>query len=224
MSLTSRITYRLQPKGLTLVLLVFCLAGAKTVDAERIVYIDSTATVEAFDSASPPSWAKMRAEDAIQRKVNEITFNITYKDQTVRWGLGNKIGFDHPTKGAERRAVVDRVLEYLGDVLNESAPATCDIQFDTSETDGAGFLATAGPLFFETPNGFRNGLAYQHITTGIDPARNSADIVCRVDFGFPWHTSTAAEVPENRVDLFTALLHELAHGLGMLSVLSLIHI
>ncbi|GMV91946.1 MAG: hypothetical protein AMXMBFR82_17240 [Candidatus Hydrogenedentota bacterium] len=186
--------------------------------AERVFYIDSSGVVESFDSASPPAWAAMRPEHATQRKVNEITFNVSYKDQTARWGLGNNIGFDHPTLGVERRAVVERVLEYLGDVLNEAGPAECDIQFNTSETDGSGFLATAGPLFFEEPHGFGNGLAFQHITTGVDPAPDTADIVCRVDFGFPWYTDAAPQVPEDRLDLFTALLHELTHGLGLLSV------
>ncbi len=201
--------------GIAIVLAVLAPTGSL---AERVFYIDSTGTVESFDSAAPPGWAAMRAEHSTQRKINQITFNLTYKDQTARWGLGNNVGFDHPTLGVERRAVVDRVLEYLGDVLNESGPAECDIQFDTSETDGSGFLATAGPLFFEEPHGFGNGLAFQHITTGVDPSPDTADIVCRVDFGFPWYTDAAPQVPENRLDLFTALLHELTHGLGLLSV------
>jgi len=198
---------------------VLCIAGLTgPAYAERLVYVDCTGTVDSYESTRPPSWAAFDAPDATRNKFNEITFNVIYRDQTTNFGFGNNIGFDHPRLGIERRAVVERVLEYLGDVLNESAPATCDIIFKISETDGTGYLATAGPLFFETPNGFRSGLAHQHITTGIDPAPNSADIVCTVDFGFPWYNDAAPETPPNRFDLFTALLHELTHGLGLLSV------
>ena len=199
-------------------LCVGCLAASGPAIAEHTYYVDCTGVVKSFESTRPPTWAALHARDATRLKLNEITFNITYKDQTANWGFGNHIGFDHPSLGLERRAVVERVLEYLGDVLNESAPAACDIVFDVSETDGSGFLATAGPLFFEIPNGFRSGLALQHITTGIDPSPDSADIVCKVDFGYPWYTDAMPDTPANRFDLFTALLHELTHGLGMLSV------
>jgi hypothetical protein len=209
---------RIQDRLWNATLFAACVAVACSAYADRIVYVDCTGAVRSFDSAQTPSWAATDAENATRLKFNQIAFNVTYKDQTTNWGLGNKIGFDHPIRGLERRAVVARVLEYLGDVLNETAPAECDIVFEISETDGAGFLATAGPLFFDTPHGFRSGLAFQHITTGIDPAPGSADIVCTVDFGYPWYTDASPQTPASRFDLFTALLHELTHGLGLLSV------
>ena len=188
------------------------------VQAQGVAYLNSAGERDRFDAKQAPEWARVDATGTEQFKFNEIAFTVTYKDRTAFGGRGNKRGFDDPIEGLERRAVVERVLTYLGDVLNETAPAACEIVFDTSQTDGKGFLATAGPLFFEDPVGFRNGFAYDHITTGQDPLADSADIVCRVDFGYPWYTDAAPTVPEGAFDLFTALLHEFTHGMGLLSL------
>jgi hypothetical protein len=187
--------------------------------ADNVVYLDCSGRHDVFEAATLPEWAQAGPSPTKRLKFNEVTFNVTYKDVTVNSGAGNRRGFDHPVLGEERRAVVDRVLEYVGDVLNEGNPAECDIVFDVSESDGRDYLATAGPLFFQDPNGFRGGFAFDHITTGIDPLPGAADIVCRVDFGFPWYTKASLAVPDGEFDLFTALLHELTHGLGMLSVM-----
>ncbi|MCC6489873.1 MAG: hypothetical protein IT364_20455 [Candidatus Hydrogenedentes bacterium] len=186
--------------------------------AQGVAYLNSAGERDRFDAAQPPDWARVDSAGADQFKFNEIAFTVTYKDRTAFGGRGNNRGFDDPTRGLERRAVVERVLAYLGDVLNETAPAACEIVFDSSQTDSKGFLATAGPLFFEDPAGFRNGFAFDHITTGLDPLEGSGDIICRVDFGYPWYTDAAPTVPEGTFDLFTALLHELTHGMGLLSL------
>ena len=195
----------------------YCLHGAH---AQGVVYVNSAGQRVRFDAAEAPDWARVDSVGAVHLKFNEVTFSVTYKDCTANRGRGNNQGFDDPQMGLGRRAAVERVLEYLGDVLNETAPATCEIVFDTSQTDGKGFLATAGPLFFASPHGFRNGFAFDHITTGLDPLEGSADIVCQVDFAFPWYTDADPAVPEDAYDLYSALLHEITHGIGLISLIS----
>ncbi|MBX7255836.1 MAG: hypothetical protein K1Y02_05705 [Candidatus Hydrogenedentes bacterium] len=193
---------------------IAAVALCGTAWAVPIGYTDCEGYTVIFDSDNPPAWAVQPLVPSHRAKFNQITFNVTYLDVTNN----NNIGFDDPALGTARRDVVDRVLEYLGDVLNESSPATCDIVFNVSETDGTSFLASAGPYFSVSPNGFSSGFAHQHITTGVDPSGSVADVTCTVDFGWPWYTAAATTVPGGQYDLFSVLLHEMTHGLGILSL------
>lgn len=182
---------------------------------EPVAYTDCQGNTVVFDSASPPAWAKQQANPSRRAKYNQISFNVTYLDVQNN----NNIGFDDPASGAARRDVVDRVLEYVGDVLNESGTATCDIVFNVSQTDGTQYLASAG-TYFPVSVGFSTGYAFEHLSTGVDPSPSVADITCTVDFGWTWYTGAATEVPGGHFDLYSVLLHEMTHGLGILSLSS----
>ncbi len=192
----------------------FALAAAGTAWSVEVGYTDCEGSTIVFDSAKPPSWAIPAAVPTHRAKYNQILFNITYLDVQN----DNNKGFDDPVLGAARRDVVNRVLEYIGDVLNETAPAACDIVFNVSKTDASGFLASAGPFYLTSPNGFSSGFAQEHIATGVDSLPGTADISSTVDFGYPWYTASAVPVTAGQYDLFSVLLHEMTHGLGVLSL------
>ncbi|MBI1291635.1 hypothetical protein GC173_10395 [bacterium] len=136
------------------------------------------------------------------------TFNITYDD-------GAGVGFNDATHGANRKAVVDAVLTYIGERLDHTG--TCDVVFETSQSDGTGFLASAGTLYFVGENDYAGGFAFDHLTTGTDPDGGSADIYCTVDFGYTWNNDTGPVGP-GEFDLYSTLLHEMTHGLGIASL------
>jgi len=138
-----------------------------------------------------------------------ITWNITYVD-------GAGVGFNDATFGAARKATLDAVLVYIDSVLGETG--TCDIEVDASEFGGDGFLAAAGTSFFGSPT-YQGGTALTHITTGTDPNPGGPEISMVVDFGYPWHLGTGP-IPGSptQFDLFSVLLHEITHGLGILSL------
>jgi len=138
-----------------------------------------------------------------------ITWNVSYADVTSSSG----VGFDDPTEGAARRETVAAVLSYLNTILDASG--IIDLKVNQSQTDGAGFLATAGPYFF-TSSGFSNGFAYDHATTGNDPAGSFPDAQTTFDFGYTWNSGTDP-VAGGEYDLFTVALHEIIHALGILS-------
>jgi len=138
-----------------------------------------------------------------------ITFNLSFAD------AGTGVGFDDPTLGATRLATVNSVISYLDSILYHPG-GRCDILFERSQTDATGFLAFATPLFLFQP-GFAPGAAHTHITTGTDILPSQPDMSITFDFGYQWNNDLGS--PEfNEFDLFTVTLHELVHGLGLISV------
>jgi len=208
--LRERPTFLQETRLYTLILFLAFMVPAL---AEEIIFLDSTGQTERIDSKSPGRHALPAPETPRSwLKSGNTTWNITYQDVVSHTGQG----FDDPSKGAARRLVVARVLTYLNDVLNASPPASIDIVFDVSETDGSGYLASAGSYFWSTPQ-FTNGFCFEHITTGTDPAPSMPDIFCTVDFGYAWYTGTENPAP-SEIDFFSVMLHEMTHGLGFLSL------
>ncbi len=166
--------------------------------------------VKVIDTDAPGFGAKPRSASADEVFFNGITWTITYEDED----LGNGIGFDDPDFGAQRKARLEDALEYISLVLNETGEL--DVFVEESETDGSDFLASAGTFLDETPS-FQTGLAFDHIQAGADPAPSFEDIFVVVDFGYPWNEDTGAAVFPD-FDLISVLIHEMGHGIGMLSL------
>ena len=142
-----------------------------------------------------------------------ITFNITYNDVVN----DTNIGFDDPTFGATRQATIASMTSYLNSVLDHNG--TIDLTVNNSQPDGTGFLASSGPAFFTSPNGFKNGFAFEHATTGIDPLGSFHDASATFDFGYSWNSGTGTP-GGSEYDLFSVALHEFTHSLGFLSLVT----
>ncbi len=140
-----------------------------------------------------------------------ITWNIEFEDVTNN----TNVGFDDPLLGAVRRNTFLSVFNYLNTVLDENG--TADILVRTSQTDGTGFLAAAGPYFWNGPNGFQNGFVFDHATTGSDPSGSVPDATVRFDFGYTWNSETD-DPTGSEYDLVSVALHEIVHTLGFLSL------
>ncbi len=140
-----------------------------------------------------------------------ITWNIVFEDVTGSTG----VGFDDAVFGAARRSTFLQVFDYLDTILDESG--TVDLVINVSQTDGRGFLAAAAPYFFTSPNGFQNGLVFDHATSGIDPAPGIEDGRITFDFGYTWN-SELDNPNGSEFDLFSVALHEVTHTLGFLSL------
>lgn len=193
------------------VLTVLYLGFAPKAAAQQLVYYEpQTGYREVVTSANASKFASGPVDQVVgsPTRGGNLTFNITYNDMTV--------GFMDPVDGATRRNTLTQVLSYINSVLNATSGATLDITVNTSQTDGTGFLATAGTLYFQNV-GFSSGLAQQHISSGTDPSPQNFDIQVTVDFGYTWNSDTGPPAG-NEVDLFTVLLHEITHGLGFASL------
>ncbi len=140
------------------------------------------------------------------------TWNVTYQDVVTN----SNIGFDDAANGATRRATLDAVLQYIDDQIVEHASGAVDINVAVSETDGGGFLAAAGPTFWCT-DGCTNGWVFLHLTTGADQDPTTPDMTVTVDFGYSWNDDMGAPAG-GEYDLFSVLLHEFTHGLGLASL------
>jgi cysteine-rich repeat protein len=138
------------------------------------------------------------------------TFRVFYYDLLLDTG----VGFDDPVSGAARRNTLRAVLEYIASVLD--VPGTADLDVLASQTDGTGALATAGPYLLPEL-GFQAGFVYEHLTTGADPLALVSDGTIVIDFGFTWNSDTDPVSGLER-DLYTALLHEASHALGIVSI------
>jgi len=200
---------------------VFLLSAA-SVQARPVAYKDAHGIWRVMDEKDWPQIpkAKLQMSGAVIRpSTTKIAFTLIFKDVTSHTGKG----FDEATYGADRQAVVVAVTEYIDSVLNHTGGA-CEIEFRESLNDPLDpRLASASPKMWLTngnpgdPDVFSSGLAFEHITTGADPSPTNPDIVVTVNFGHNWYTG-AVPVPFDKMDLFSVMLHELTHGLGILSI------
>jgi len=143
----------------------------------------------------------------------DILWNITFNDVENNTG----VGFDDPTLGATRRSTVMAVTNFINTVILDNG--VIDLVIGNSQTDGGGFLGAAGPFFFTGPDGFRNGFAFEHATTGVDPLPGAPDASAVFDFGFNFNSDTDAPT-SSEIDLFSVVLHEFTHALGFVSLLN----
>jgi hypothetical protein len=185
--------------------LAFSASGAS---GRTLAYQDIDGKWVYFEETEGSPFATLRQQTSKLKIASGISYSITYADVD----RDTDFGFDDPVEGATRRATVDAVLAYLNTVLNHTC--TIHIVFNQSwNVPAATTLASAGTIFF-VENGFQGGIALEHITTGIDPAPGNPDIIGTFNFGKTWNSGLDDPAP-GEVDLFSVLLHEFTHGLGV---------
>lgn len=191
-------------------MLMFSL-GAVRASAEIVAFRDSTGTTELVDTENPGAHAMPAGPWEMYAKVGGIQFNVSYEDVN----LNNGIGFDDATYGADRRARVAEVFAYINSVLNHTG--VCDVVFSASDNLSAGNPLASGGSYYWLDPGFTNGFAFDHITTGTDPYASLPDVHVVVHFGWSWYQGTGTP-SFGEIDLKSVLLHEVTHGLGLLSL------
>ena len=141
-------------------------------------------------------------------------------------------------------SVVEAVLERFGDFINGAAGASLDIDLVIEPSADPDTVASAGPGTFTFANDFidanENGtidagetLIFEagpiaELRTGNDPNGSEADIFVSVnsalledgDFFIDDDVVIGEDVPDGQIDLFSVILHEVAHGLGFLGLRS----
>ena len=195
---------------------VFCvlLLAAPILHARPVAYKDGNGAWGVMEEEDWPRIPKgdLQIEGAVIRPAAaKITFNITFVDVTGK----SKKGFDDPGKGTARRAAVRKAAEYVDSVLNHPG-GVCDIEIQASSTDGTGPLATGSPFFYPV-NGYVPGFPYEHIIKRSDPSASVPDLILTVDFGYDWYEGVG-NTPAGKRDLYSVILHEITHGLGLLSM------
>ena len=153
-------------------------------------------------------------------------------------------GFDDIELGESRRNTLCSVLAYVESILEIHPNANAGIFVDFSFSEqipapfGVSFLAVAGPYFsvedgnsFGIDAGIYNGNFFNYLTTGQDPDSNfdydgylklnfdamsfsytHPDVFFTIDEDL---TNPASDLP--KYDLYTVLLHEITHMLGLTS-------
>ena len=198
--------YRVQPLlGVSLLACLVCVAAPAW--AGKVAYMDIKRQWHIIDSSQ---WSQAKTEFLRYSKAEGMAVRVFHND------TGTGIGFDDPAHGADRLATVESVLGYLNAVILNTG--SVDIEFAPSIVEGQGGYLAAATTFFEVDlPGYTSGVAFDHITTGIDVDSRIPDIVVFMDFGYNWNSEI--DIPSNtEYDLYSVLLHEFTHGLGLLSL------
>jgi hypothetical protein len=189
--------------GLIWILAILCTSPLL---ADKVGYLGADGQwhkIESKDWPAPPANAHRE-----RLQTRSVSWNITYLDTST--------GFYDSTNGATRRATLNSVLSYISTTLN--ATGSADVEVRASESDASGFLAFAG-TYYPVADGFYGGSTVSHITTGTDPFVGTPDIYVTVDFGYNWNSGTGAPTV-TQYDLYSVLLHEITHGLGLVTLSS----
>jgi len=176
---------------------------------QKTGYLDSAGAWQRVDHS--PS-----KRGSFQSKAGGVKFSVFYDDIE----RSTRFGFDDPSLGEIRRKTLDAVLIYLGGLLAENG--MLEIQVKSSLDDPSAPVATGAPYFAESA-GFFGGYPFEHLTLLVDPCREDncgsdlADMELTVNFGLNFNSGLGAPAADE-YDLYTVLLHQISHGLGLTSL------
>ncbi|MBI2514234.1 MAG: PEP-CTERM sorting domain-containing protein [Opitutae bacterium] len=141
----------------------------------------------------------------------QITFAFDYSQEDAG------AGFNDATLGATRKAALQSAADTLSGYFSGYAARTVTIRVNASLNQNAGFLASAGSLYFTTSNTFQPGLVATLIQTGVDnnPSYQGA---LTWNFGYTWDYDDS--VAGGTFDFKAVAMHELTHTLGFASMIS----
>ena len=161
-----------------------------------------------------------------------VKMQITYTD-------GANEGFYNPTRGAQRRAAFEAVLNNWGNRITGSVPIQVSASFDpiTDEKGNKGGIlaqAYAYSNFRDWSNFFNQlpppkraatyypvALANQQAGKDLDPDHPDIVVQCNTnidsDPATGFYYGLDADVPDGQTDFYTVLYHEVGHGLGFAS-------
>ena len=193
---------------MTLLILGLATVASRGVSAETLYLVRPHSGIEVIDSEDPAHHIGLQDKASTTKGIEgEVDFTIEYQDSAGQ-------GFNHVTLGSARKARLEDALRYVLSAINIQSPTGLDIMVEPS-VDAGGFLATAGPFFGDSD--FTNGGAFIRLTTGSKPFPSNAEITLTVDFSHNWNTTTSPPAFDE-ADLLSVLIHELTHGLGILSL------
>jgi hypothetical protein len=126
-------------------------------------------------------------------------------------------GATHFASNPGSQAALEDAAAILGSFFDHTATIQIAV---TSENDGSGSLASAGPEFFGLfPSGFGNrGVPGSKILGGADANGASPDANLTIDFGYTWDFDDV--VASNAFDFKSTVIHELMHAVGFLSTIA----
>lgn len=138
----------------------------------------------------------------------EIGFSIHYMDP-------NGVGFLDATHGVNRREVLRAVLTYVDEVFDhDSGGGEVRVEVETDDTIAPlGF----GGTFFPEADGFHSGSAFNAILNGRNPLSANPEIFITMRFDANWNNTLDDPAP-TELDLFSVLLHEVTHALGIINL------
>ncbi len=142
------------------------------------------------------------------------SFSITY----IAAGGADPWGQSCSTFPAEARTVFDAAANVWANILQSTVPITisaCWSSLSSSTTLG---YSGGGPLHYDFPGATRAntwfGGALANALTGADLSTDHYDMYITYNSNFSWYYGIDGNPPSSQHDLFSVVLHEIAHGLN----------
>jgi len=157
---------------------------------------------------------------------------------------GLNSGFDDPILGPQRQAVACQVFTDLSQLINEANSPYSSIQNlgngnsfveievrQSINTASNPMLGMAGQYYLSSSFGIIHGTVWETINTGIDSwfGINNSNFgnfgiyhgLMQINFGHPFYLgNNPSAIPLNDFDLYTVILHEALHALGIGSLIN----